>query len=111
MNRSFAAGRPVSLERVETIADSPAAPHAEPYSYQLCHRHLDGLVRVSDDELRAAMRLLFTGMKLGAEPAGAAATAALAGSLRERLAGKRVGVLVCGSNIDVGTFARLLDAA
>jgi len=111
MNRSFEAGRPVALERVDTIADSLAAPRAEPYSYELCRRHLDGLVRVSDDELRAAMRLLFVDMKLGAEPAGAAATAALAGPLRGKLAGKRVGVLVCGSNIDVGTFSSLLDEA
>jgi len=108
MNRSFEAGRPVTLERVDTIADSLAAPRAEPYSFELCHRHLDGLVRVSDDELRAAMRLLFVGMKLGAEPAGAAATAALAGPLREKLAGKRVGVLLCGSNIDVASFSGLL---
>jgi threonine dehydratase len=41
------------------------------------------------------------------EPAGAAATAALVGPLRERLRGRRVGVIVCGTNIDVPTFARL----
>lgn len=108
MRRSFEAGRPVALERVDTIADSLAAPRAEPYSFALCRRHVDGLVQVGDDELRAAMRLLFTDMKLGVEPAGAAATAALAGPLRERLAGKRVGVLACGSNIDVASFAALL---
>lgn len=108
MRRSFEAGGPVALERVDTIADSLAAPRSEPYSFELCHRHLDGLVQVGDDELRAAMRLLFEDMKLGVEPAGAAATAALAGPLRERLAGKRVGVLVCGSNIDVASFAALL---
>lgn len=108
MSRSFAAGAPVALDRVDTIADSLAAPRAEPYSFALCHRHLDGLVRVGDDALRAAMRLLFTDMKLAVEPAGAAATAALAGPLRARLAGKRVGVLVCGSNIDVASFVALL---
>jgi threonine dehydratase len=41
------------------------------------------------------------------EPAGAAATAALCGPLLDRLRGKRVGVLVCGSNIDLESFARL----
>lgn len=110
MRRSFEAGHPVALERVDTVADSLAAPRAEPYSFELCRRHLDGLVQVGDDELRAAMRLLFTDMKLGVEPAGAAATAALAGPLRERLAGKRVGVLVCGTNIDVASFAALLES-
>jgi threonine dehydratase len=47
-------------------------------------------------------------MKLAVEPAGAAATAALCGPLRERLAGRRVGVVVSGSNIDIATFARHL---
>jgi threonine dehydratase len=45
-------------------------------------------------------------MKLAVEPAGAAATAALCGPLRERLAGQRVGVIVCGTNIDPATFAQ-----
>ena len=52
------------------------------------------------------MGLLFADMKLAVEPAGATATAALCGPLRERLAGKRVGVILCGSNIDLGAFAR-----
>mgnify|MGYP001984177851 CR=1 FL=1 len=56
-----------------------------------------------------AMVRLFEGMKLAVEPAGAAATAAVWGPLRERLMGKQVGVLVCGANIDPGTFSRLLE--
>ena len=56
------------------------------------------------------MRWLFDDLKLTLEPAGAAATAALLGPLRERLAGRRVGVLVCGSNIDLVSFARLAEA-
>ena len=62
---------------------------------------------VDDDALRRAMGLLFRGVKLAVEPAGAAATAALLGPLRERLRGRRVGVIVCGTNIDAATFARL----
>jgi threonine dehydratase len=42
------------------------------------------------------------------EPAGAASTAALLGRLRERLSGRRVGLVVCGSNIDAETFSRQL---
>ena len=56
------------------------------------------------------MGLIFESMKLAVEPAGAAATAALCGPLKERLAGKRVGVIVCGTNIDVGTFAEQAGA-
>jgi len=108
MHRSFAAGEPRSIERVATIADSLGAPYALPISFELCRRNVDGLVRVSDDELRQAMRFLLRNAKLAVEPAGAAATAALLGPLKERLSGKRVGLIVCGSNIDPQTYAKLI---
>jgi threonine dehydratase len=108
MSRSFAAGSPQAIERVATIADSLGAPYALPYSFGLCRRFVDEIVRIEDAAMIDAMRLAFDGLKLALEPAGAAATAALLGPLRERLAGRRVGVLVCGSNIDLAGFARLL---
>jgi len=108
MAASFAAGGPLKGGPMATIADSLMAPHTEAYSFELCRRHLDGLVMVSDDALRAAMRVLFAELKLAVEPACAAATAALLGPLRERLAGQRVGVLLCGTNTDAATLAGLL---
>lgn len=111
MHRSFAAGRPMGIEAVRTIADSLGAPHAAPYSFALCRRFVDELVRVDDDGLRDAMALLFEDAKLVAEPAGAAATAALLGPLRRRLAGARVAAIVCGGNVDVGVFTRSIMAA
>ena len=108
MHRSLLAGRPQSIDAVRTIADSLGAPHAAPYSFALCRHFLDDLVLVDDDEIRGAMALLFGEMKLAVEPAGAAATAALRGPLRERLRGRRVGVIVCGANIDAATFCRHL---
>ena len=111
MHRSFAAGSPQSIEAVRTIADSLGAPHAAPYSFELCRRYVDELVLVDDDALRRAMLLLFASAKLAVEPAGAAATAALCGPLRERLRGTRVGLIVCGANIDAATFSRCLSEA
>lgn len=108
MSRSFAAGSPQKLEHVNTIADSLAAPYALPYSFGLAQRFVDEIVTIPDHAMQRAMGLLFADMKLAVEPAGAAATAALCGPLRERLVGKRVGVIVCGSNIDTATFARLI---
>ena len=108
MHRSFAAGAPAAIEAVRTIADSLGAPYAKPYSFELCRRHVDELVLVDDDQLRDAMRLLFRDAKLAVEPAGAASTAALLGPLKDRLAGAAVGAIVCGSNIDELSFARLL---
>jgi len=108
MHRSFAAGEPQSIERVATIADSLGAPYALPISFELCRRNVDGLVRISDAEMRAAMRFLLRNAKLAVEPAGAAATAALLGPLKERLRDRRVGLIVCGSNIDAASHARLV---
>lgn len=108
MHRSFAAGEPASIDAVRTIADSLGAPYAKPYSFELCRANVDELVLVDDDQLRDAMRLLFRDAKLAVEPAGAATTAALLGPLRERLAGAKVGAIVCGSNIDEASFAALL---
>ena len=105
MNKSFAANHTIKMGPMHSIADSLMAPHTEQYSYELCRRHIDRLVTVSDDALRAAMLKLFTQLKIAVEPACAAATAALLGPLRETLQGKRVGVLLCGSNTDPATFA------
>jgi threonine dehydratase len=111
MHRSFAAGSAQRIERTQTIADSLAPPMALPFTYELCRSSIDRLVKVSDDEIRQAMALLFREMKLAVEPAGAAATAALLHRLRSELRGARVAVIVCGSNIDAPSFAAHLAQA
>jgi threonine dehydratase len=111
MHCSFAQGQPASIEQVQTIADSLGAPHAAPYSFALCQQFVDELVLVSDEQIRWAMAMLFSGAKLAVEPAGAAATAALCGPLSHQLRGQRVGVMVCGANIDIATFAAQVQPA
>ena len=111
MYRSFQAGSPQSIDRVRTFADSLGAPHATAGTYALCREFVDEIVLIDDDAMRDAMALLFHSMKLAVEPAGAAATAALQGPLRERLCGKRVGITVCGTNIDAESFASALASA
>lgn len=108
MFRSFEAGSPQSLARIDTIADSLGAPYALPISYALCRASIDEIVRVEDREMVAAMRFLLENARLAVEPAGAASTAALLGPLRERLAGRRVGLIVCGSNIAAEAYAHLI---
>jgi threonine dehydratase len=69
--------------------------------------HVDRMARVSDLQLRKAMGFLFAAMKIAVEPACAASTAALLGPLRRELAGKRIVLVMCGSNIDWATFEKL----
>lgn len=106
MHSSLHAGIPGRIDRITTIADSLGAPHAAPWSFSMCRRYLEDLVVVDDDELCRAMAMMFDSLKLAVEPASAAATAAILGPLRERLAGKTIGVLVCGANLDEQTLVR-----
>lgn len=110
MYRSFQAGSPQSIEKIDTIADSLGSPYAKPISFALCRASLEEIVRIEDAEMVAAMRFLASHARLAVEPAGAAATAALLGPLRERLAGRQVGLIVCGSNISAEAYAHLIGA-
>ena len=110
MLRSIRSGHPeqVPPNALRTIADSLSPPYTRPYSLGLCSRFLDDVVLVSDDAMREALALLFRSAKLAVEPAGAAATAALLGPLRDRVQGKKVGLIVCGTNIAPERYAEHL---
>lgn len=108
MYRSFSSGKAVSIPKVDTIADSLGSPVALPYSYEITRAHVDEIVRISDDDMLQSMVQLYDALKIAAEPACAASTAALIGPLKERLAGKRVGVIACGSNISEVKFGEML---
>jgi len=104
--QSLQAGKPLRLSDVHTIADSLAVPVARPYSFTLIQQYVDDVILISDDCMRHAMHFLFNEMKLVTEPASAAGLGALMGPLRETLAGKRVGLIACGSNVDIASFAK-----
>jgi len=109
MTESFKLGKPVRIEGgPKSIADSLCSPKAEEYSFSICQKFIDEIVTVSDDEIRNAMRILFEDVKLAVEPAGATATSALLGPLKEKLAGKKIGVIICGSNIGCDSFFEII---
>ena len=69
--------------------------------YPIAARYVESIVLVTDDEIRAAQRALWKVLRVVAEPGGAAAFAALlSGRYRPRQS-ERVGVLVCGANIEI----------
>lgn len=111
MAQSFAADGPQKMGAMSSIADSLMAPHTDAYSYQICRDNIDSLATVTEDQIRQGMLTLFSELKLAVEPACAVATAALMHPLREELAGKRVGVLLCGTNTDPATYMKHLSAA
>jgi threonine dehydratase len=110
MHDSFQAGRTVTLDAVRTLADSLGAPMTLPYTYGVCRQYVERIACVTDEAICAAMGVAFRGLKLAVEPAGAAALAAVLGPLRAELEGaRRIGILVCGSNIDSQSYCRYLN--
>ena len=110
MYQSFKIGKPYTLPNgPNSIADSLSAPYAGRYSYHVCAKYIDEIVLISDDEMRLAMRLLFEDLKIVCEPACAASTATLIGPLKDKCKDKKVGVILCGSNIDLKTFYKIAN--
>ncbi len=108
MSTSLAKGAPIPKVELSSIVDSLSAPLHLPLSYSIIQELVDEVVTVEDGEIIDAMRLMFSDLKLAVEPAGASAIAALLGPLRQKLAGKRVALVICGTNIDMATHAKLV---
>ena len=104
MYRSLKENAPQTMDNIETIADSLAAPFAMPISFEYCKKNIDGSHLVSEKEISIAMSILFDEMNLVVEPACATSTAALLGPLKEELDGKTIILILCGSNIDWLTY-------
>jgi threonine dehydratase len=104
---SFAAGRLVSHPTSTEIADGMACRTPNPGALEIIRHGVDRIVRVTDAEVKEAMRLLFACTHNVAEGAGAAATAA-AFQERERLAGRKVAVVMSGGNVDREVFGRVI---
>ena len=107
---SFAAGHPVSREATTQIADGMACRTPVPEALEIIRSGADRVVQVSDVEVEAAMRALFTDTHNVAEGAGAAALAALLAS-GNAMRGKRVAVVMSGGNVDRDVFTRVLSGA
>jgi len=107
MRRALDAGKPVRLERIDTIADGLAAPIAGAVTLDIVRRLVADVVVIDDDLIAEGVRFLAERAKLVAEPAGAAATGALlAGKVSVR-PGERVVSIVSGGNVDLARMAQL----
>ncbi|MBI1396431.1 MAG: threonine dehydratase [Betaproteobacteria bacterium] len=105
--RSFeykeAVERPVRTQ----LADGLACRVPEKSALETILRHVSRIVEVTDEEVAQAMRLLFSSTHNVAEGAGAAAVAAIVQE-RTEIAGRRVGAVLCGGNVDRDVFASIL---
>ncbi len=95
--RSLAAGEPTVPDRIQTVADGLTAPKPGVLNFELIRRYGARALTVADDQILDAMGLILRHLRVIVEPSGAAA---LAGVLvqYERFRGRRVGILLSGSN-------------
>lgn len=106
--RSREAGKPIELERVDTMADGTRTDHANPDNFEMIQARVDELRTVEDPYIRQAMALLMTKARLMVEPSGALpVAAALAGVLPVKPEDKVVFVL-SGGNVDPALAAEIL---
>lgn len=107
--RSFRSGAVVHIDTPQTIADGAQTQHLGEYTFQIIRRDVDDILTASDAELVDCMRFFASRMKLVVEPTGCLSLAA-ARKVKAQLAGRRVGIIVSGGNVDMARFATLMAA-
>ena len=93
---------------MDTIADSLGPPMAMEYSFSVAQNFVDAIVRVKDEELVSAMKLMRDQLNLMVEPACAASLAGLLGPLKEIIREKSISIIACGSNISYQRYQNLV---
>ena len=107
--QSLRKGEIVHIGVPDTIADGAMVTHVGAHNFEVIRRRVDDIVTVSDAQLVETMKFFAERMKMVVEPTGClGAAAALHGVYP--VAGKRVGVLISGGNVDLSRFAQLVGA-
>ena len=109
MQQSLAAGHPVTIPLPTTIADALQTIRPAERTLALVSALTEGILTVSDEEIRRAMALLAARMKLVVEPGGSVAFAALLHGKVPEIAGRKVGIVLSGGNVDPDRFGTLIS--
>ncbi len=109
LHAALAAGGPVDVDVDSVAADSLGARNTGDLVYSVCSRTVDHVALVTDAAIRDAQRMLWRDYRLATEPGGAAALAALASGAYKPGSGERVGVLLCGANVELAKLAELMN--
>ena len=108
--QSFRSGKIVHIDTPKTIADGAQTQHLGEYTFPIIQRDVTDVLTASDAELVDCMRFFAARMKIVVEPTGCLSFAA-ARQMKDKLKGKRIGVLISGGNVDVQKFAELVSAS
>jgi threonine dehydratase len=109
MYESLRANEMVEMETFPTLADTCAGGiDLDAITLDPCRRHVEEILLLSEEEIEASIRLLFERHRLVVEGSGALAVGGLL-KQKERFEGKKVVATVCGRNIDLETFKRIIQ--
>lgn len=107
LDAALEAGGPVDVDVHSVAADSLGARNVGPLVHAICRAAVDRVALVEDPAIVEAQRVLWRDFRIAAEPGGAAALAALISGAYRPAPGERVGVLVCGANVDLARLAEI----
>lgn len=99
---------PVDVKVASVAADSLGARNVGPLVHDICRDAVDHVALVEDEWITRAQGVLWRDFRLAVEPGGAAALGALLSGAYVPKPGERVGVLVCGANVDLGKLAAIV---
>ena len=107
--QSLRKGEIVHIGVPDTIADGAMVTHIGEHNFEVIRRRVDDIVTVSDAQLVDTMKFFAERMKMVVEPTGCLGAAAALNGIYP-VAGKRVGILISGGNVDLSRFAQLVGA-
>lgn len=107
LHAALAAGGPVDVDVNSVAADSLGARNVGALVHRICAATIDHVALVPDEAITAAQHLLWRDCRIASEPGGATALAALLSGAYKPARGERIGVLVCGGNVDLHKLAGL----
>jgi threonine dehydratase len=103
LHAALEAGAPVPVDVKSVAADSLGARTVGRYAFEIAKHAVDHVALVDDAAIRSAQQILWRDFRIMSEPGGAAALAALLSGVYKPKQGERVGVLLCGANVDPAT--------
>jgi threonine dehydratase len=108
LHAALEAGGPVDVDVHSVAADSLGARNTGALVHEICQAAVDHVALVEDPAIVEAQRMLWRDYRIASEPGGAAALAALVSGAYKPEPGERVGVLLCGANVDLLKLDELL---
>jgi threonine dehydratase len=104
LHHALAAGHVVNVDVGGVAADSLGARRAGELMFPIAQKFISQSLLVTDDQIIEAQKTLWEKLRLIAEPGGATAFAALLSGVYKPHPGERVGVVLCGANVDLAKF-------